>query len=182
MGEIGKDFKYKLIKNLISKQEVSLLSPYCEIKHRSNFEEFDTKQSNISDTGFYGDPIMDSLMLKYCKKISIITNKKILPTYSYWRMYTKGAVLKKHTDRSSCEISVTINIATDGTKWPMFIEGNSVDLEPGDGAVYLGCELTHWREEFKGDYQAQAFLHYVDSSGKNKDYFMDKRELWGTKR
>ena len=43
MGEIGKDFKYKLVKNFISKEEVGLLAPYCEIKHRSNFEEFDNE-------------------------------------------------------------------------------------------------------------------------------------------
>ena len=38
------------------------------------------------------------------------TNKKLLPTYAFWRTYTKFAVLEKHTDRPSCEISVTVNI------------------------------------------------------------------------
>jgi hypothetical protein len=131
---------------------------------------------------FYGDPLMDSLMLKYVNKIEKCVNKKLLPTYAFWRMYTKGAILKKHTDRDACEISVTINISNDGTKWPIFLKHTEVNLNPGDGVVYYGKKLLHWREEFEGDFQAQCFLHYVDADGPYKDEFMDKRKYWGTVR
>jgi hypothetical protein len=42
----------------------------------------------------------------------------------------------------------------------------------------LGCEIEHWREEFKGDWHAQTFLHYVDKNGewfKIKNGLKDKR-------
>jgi len=29
------------------------------------------------------------------------------------------------------------------------MEGTPVDLSEGDAVIYLGCELEHWREEFK---------------------------------
>ena len=63
--------------------------------------------------------------------------------------------------------------------WPIFIEGNALNLEKGDAAIYLGCDSEHWREEFKGDHQFQAFLHYVDAEGENKKHYMDKRKYWG---
>jgi hypothetical protein len=94
-------------------------------------------------------------------------------------MYTKFADLKKHKDRPSCEISVTVMIDSDGTNWPIFIDGTKIDLEPGDAAIYLGCEVEHWRETFDGDWHAQAFLHYVDQDGPNKDYKFDKHRGLG---
>jgi hypothetical protein len=94
-------------------------------------------------------------------------------------MYTYLAELVKHKDRPSCEISVTIMIGSDKTKWPIFIEGNSIELNEGDAVIYLGCELEHWRDEFKGDWHAQVFMHYVDQNGPYSDFKFDKRIILG---
>lgn len=179
MGYIGKDFKYKVVKNFLQKNEIDLLKHHCEIKHRLNLTNFDFDQSHNADTMFYADPIMESLML--CKKnlVQKECGKNLLETYTFWRTYTKYATLEKHTDRPSCEISVTVNIDGDGTPWPIYMEGNSLDLQPGDAALYLGCEIEHWRDEFRGDYQHQVFLHYVDANGPNKEYHKDKRPMLG---
>jgi hypothetical protein len=107
------------------------------------------------------------------------TGLELSPTYAFWRMYTKFADLKKHKDREACEISVTVMIGSDGTDWPIFIEGNKLNLKPGDAIIYLGCELEHWREEFMGDWHAQTFLHYVEKNGPFKNEFKDRRMLWG---
>ena len=123
---------------------------------------------------------MESLLLTKSDLMEKETNLKLYPTYSYWRMYTKFAELKKHTDRPSCEISVTVMIGSDGTPWPIFIGGKEIELNDGDAVIYLGCEISHWREEFKGDWQAQVFLHYVDAEGVNKEFNRDKRLIWGT--
>jgi len=179
MGTIGKDFKYKIVKNFLSKDEINLLSFFCEMKHRTNLTSFDFSLNNNADTWYYGEPIFDSLMLKKQQLMENETGKKLLPTYAFWRCYTKYSKLKKHLDRPSCEISVTVNINGDGTAWPIFMEGTELNLQTGDAAIYLGCEIEHWREEFKGDYQFQTFLHYVDAEGKNKEHYMDKRKYWG---
>tara|TARA_R110000803_G_C11984169_1_gene321116 strand:+ start:2407 stop:2949 length:543 start_codon:yes stop_codon:yes gene_type:complete len=179
MGNIGKDFKYKKINNFLSKEEIDLLSKYTDIKHVTNVSSFDNQQSNVMDTFFYGDPLMDSLMLSKKNIMEKETGKKLLPTYAFWRMYTKFSDLKKHKDRPSCEISVTVNINNDGTPWPIYIEGEAVELKSGEAVIYMGCELEHWREEFLGDWHAQTFLHYVDEEGKNSDWYMDKRQYWG---
>jgi hypothetical protein len=181
MGTI-KDYKYKLIKNFLTKEEIKLLTDYSRIKHRLNVDSFDLIQNDNGDTGFYGDPIMESLMVNKIEVMQKETGLELLPTYTYWRMYTVFSELKKHTDRPSCEISVTVMLGSDGTKWPIFIDGNEVELNPGDAVIYLGCELEHWREEFKGDWHAQTFLHYVDKNGPNKEFFKDKRILYGTQK
>jgi hypothetical protein len=174
-----KNFKYKLIKNFLTIEEIKLLKDYCRIKHRLNFNLFDFKQNDNGDTFFYGDPLMESLMVNKINIVERETGLKLIPTYSFWRMYTMFADLKKHIDREACEISVTIMIGSDGTSWPIYMNGMEINLQPGDAAVYLGCEVEHWREEFKGDWHAQTFLHYVDENGFNKEWKRDKRLLFG---
>ena len=140
---------------------------------------FDDDQITAGDSQHYADFATESLLIMLQPKIEKVVGKKLLPTYAFWRCYTKYADLKKHTDRPSCEISVTVNIKGDGTPWPIFMNGDALNLDKGDAAIYLGCEVDHWREEFKGDYQFQTFLHYVDKEGKNIEHFMDKRKFWG---
>ena len=178
MGTI-KEFKYKLIKNFLTKEEIKLLTGYCQIKHKINNNSFDFIQNNNGDTYFYADPLMESLMMHKLPLMEKETGLELLPTYAFWRMYTLNANLDKHIDRESCEISVTIMIGSDGTKWPIFIEGKEFELKTGDAVIYLGCELEHWREEFKGDWHAQTFLHYVDKNGLNKEWYLDKRLILG---
>ena len=177
MGTI-KDFKYKLIKNFLTQEEIKLLTDYCRIKHRINYQCFDTMLGN-GDTYFYGDPLMESLMINKLNIMQKETGLELLCTYAYWRMYTLHADLFKHTDRPACEISVTVMIGSSGELWPIYMDGTAINMEPGDATIYLGCEVEHWREEFKGDWHAQTFLHYVDKNGPNKEWFKDKRLLYG---
>tara|TARA_R110000851_G_scaffold1373_1_gene5090 strand:+ start:2226 stop:2792 length:567 start_codon:yes stop_codon:yes gene_type:complete len=175
-----KKFKYRKIKNFLTTSEVSIFKDYCRIKHRLNRDYFDTEQSSNLDTAFYADYLTESLLINKHSEMEKITGLSLKPTYSYWRMYTKFSDLEPHTDRPACEISVTINLGGDGTSWPIFMDKKPINLDPGDAAIYLGCELRHWREEFEGDWQAQAFLHYVDAEGLFADHWKDKRMLWGT--
>ena len=179
MGTI-KDFKYKLIKNFLTKEEIVLLKDYCRIKHRLNIDSFDWEHSDNGDSSFYADPLMESLMINKIELIQKETGLELLPTYAFWRMYTKFADLEKHKDRPSCEISVTIQISSDGTEWPIYVDGKKNILENGQALIYLGQDLEHWRDEFKGDYHAQCFLHYVNANGKNVDFKFDKRIDIGT--
>ena len=179
MGIIGKDFNYKLVKKFLTKEEVKLLNKYCEIKHRTNVVSFDPR-NNVEDTYNYGDPLFDSMLTVKQSLIEKIVGYKLLPTYSYWRMYTKYSTLTKHVDRPSCEISATINIGGDGsTEWPIYMNKTPVYMKPGDAAVYLGAKIPHYRKEFKGDWSAQVFLHYVKKDGVHKNEYMDRRPYWG---
>jgi len=116
----------------------------------------------------FGDIAMETLLMKVKPKMEEILNIELLPSYSYTRLYEKGAELKKHIDRKSCEVSTTLNLG--GDSWPIFFkleDETRVDLEPGDMALYLGEEIMHWREKFKGTICGQVFLHYNTKSKSN---------------
>ena len=166
MGTI-KDFKYKLIKNFLTKEEIKLLTDYCRMKHRINCESFDFEQNDNGDTYFYADPLMESLMINKLDIMQKETGLELLCTYAFWRMYTVNADLKKHTDRNSCEISITLNLG--GEQWPIYLKHNNEEIEiklnPSDILIYKGCEVEHWRNKFEGSICAQVFLHYNDING-----------------
>ena len=163
--------KFKKIENFVTKDELNLLKNYCKIVHRLNCTEFDT-QCGHTTTGYYGHPIMEGLMIKQTKKISEVVGKKVM-------IYKKFDTLFRHKDRPECEYSVTLMMDSCGTEWPIFLDGTPINLKPGDGIVYKGCEAWHWRETFKGDYHAQCFLHYYDPETNKAAKPADGRVLWG---
>ena len=57
-------------------------------------------------------------------------------------------------------------------------KGAKVRLYPGDMLIYLGCELEHWREEFKGENCGQVFLHYNEIKKENNNLY-DGRPFLG---
>ena len=167
------------MKNFLSVDEINLLKRYTQFFHRYNQNNF-CEQTNNCDTGCYADPVMESLLDYKTKKMEEETGfKKLLPTYSFWRMYTLNGELLKHTDRASCEISVTIQIDSDGTKYPINIEGTDIELENGDAVAYSGCFLEHSRKNFTGDFHTQVFLHYVDANGPFTQVAGDARPCLG---
>ena len=129
-------------------------------------------------------PILDSLLEQLTPIISEVTGKKLHPTYAYARKYSPGDELKIHKDRPSCEISATINLGFKGEQWPIYVghkedksDSKKIDMNIGDGVIYKGCEVFHWREKYtEGEWQFQVFVHYVDADGPNKEWKYDKRK------
>ena len=133
----------------------------------------------------YGDPAFDTLMACSTQSVEQIVGKKLIPQYTYARIYNNGSVLKRHLDRAECEYSVTLCLGGRYDKqWPIWLkdyDGNEheVPLDEGDCVIYSGTKLEHWREKFEGDKQYQVFMHYVDSEGKHKDRIYDGRPNLG---
>lgn len=177
MGKLKTDFKFKLVKNFLSPEEISFGSYYLKLKHKWNVENFDFNQSDNCDTMFYTDAFCETILIKKLKKMQEETGLSLIPTYSFSRVYSYNADLKKHKDRESCEVSATIMWGSDGTPWPIFMDGHKCEMEPGDAVIYLGCELEHWRENFQGDWHAQTFIHYVDANGPYKNFAYDRRNF-----
>jgi len=193
--------KYTVLKNVISTELAEFVYKYFlnkrnvarflfDQKYISPFTEYfgvwnDRQVPNTYS--HYGDIVMDTLLQEVKPVMEKHTKLKLSETYSYARIYKKGDVLARHKDRYSCEISTTLNLG--GDSWPIYLDptgkekqaGVKVDLDPGDMLIYSGCELEHWREEFKGKNCGQVFLHYNKANSKNaKKNYLDKRPLLGT--
>lgn len=101
--------------------------------------------------------------------IEQIVGEELIPTYAYARLYSNGDVLEKHTDRPACEVSVTIQLArSHHYAWPIYMGGQRFDLGEGDGVIYPGCAVEHWRNSCDGPdgyYSGQVFLHFVRKEG-----------------
>ena len=84
----------------------------------------------------YGDLAMETILDILTPKLSELTKICLSPTYSYARIYERGAYLEKHKDRYSCEVSSTLNLGcvqvflhyndTSNKKW----EENKYDGRP----------------------------------------------------
>ena len=189
---------YVIIKNAISKELADFTYKYFLLKRQVAKTYFETNyiEKNSRDYGtFWGDPlvpntygvysdiVMETLLTEVMPKMEDITNLKLIPTYSYARIYKYGDVLAKHKDRPSCEISTTLNLG--GEFWPIYLKSKNestikVDLSPGDMLVYKGCELEHWREKFTGQNCGQVFLHYNNKETKGSvDNIYDSRPHLG---
>jgi hypothetical protein len=176
--------RYTIVKNVLSKDVIELVTQYAL---------FDEMQDFTADIGQvvgahskYADPVMESLLLKLQPVMEKATGLSLLPTYSFYRVYRNGDVLKKHQDRFSCEISCTVsfNYSYEESEysWPIYMDGEALYLKPGDIAVYRGIENEHWRDplEFPEPvWHVQAFLHYVDQNGPYAEYKFDKRPSIG---
>ena len=214
MGISFKRKKYLVIKKAITKEMANFIYGYFMTKRRvakkfledryiSPFEEgwgtwhIDTQIPNTYS--HYADLVMETLLEKVRPRMEKETKLKLVPTYSYARIYKKGDKLKRHKDRFSCEISTTLHLG--GDPWSIFIDptggdfvidelkeihrpnapkGIKIDLKPGDMLIYKGLELEHWREPFQGTNCCQVFLHYnqINSPGAIENRF-DGRPFLG---
>jgi predicted 2-oxoglutarate/Fe(II)-dependent dioxygenase YbiX len=129
----------------------------------------------------HGAMAFDKLLVDLLPHFEKASGKRLLPTYSYARLYKPGEKLEIHTDRKSCEISATLTLGFEGKAWPIYMgdEGGAnaskIEMAVGDAVLYRGMEKHHWRKKFKGEWQAQVFLHYVDADGPHKEWKFDKR-------
>lgn len=177
---------YCIIKSAINNELTDFVTQYALFDEMQDFTP-DTNQV-VGAHAKYADPCMETMLLQLHPIMEKNTGLDLYPTYSFYRVYCVGDELEKHKDRPSCEISCTLcfnyEYENKDYKWPIFMDGNEVFLEPGDLVIYRGCDLDHWREKFTGsetDWHVQGFFHYVDKNGPYADYKFDKRPIVGYK-
>ena len=205
--------KYQVIRSAVSKEIAEIGYRYLQISaeadqwllqngatHEKNPLMGDFKDKQVPNSyAKYADRFMETLLIKTIDVMQKKTGLKLVPTYSYTRLYRTGNILQRHKDRPSCEISTTLNLGWD--LWPIFIDptgsdnvideykgihkpdaprGVKIVLKPGDMIIYSGCDLEHWREPFEGKLCGQVFLHYNHADGRfAKTNLYDKRPILG---
>ncbi len=136
----------------------------------------------LGTPSFYGDPVFNNVHAALTATIEAATGCQLYQTYTYFRIYKQGDVLRCHTDRDACEISGTLHIGS-SDNWSIFLldrDENPVEvqLNAGDMLLYRGAELFHWRARYQGvgDY-AQVFLHFVNRNGEFTNHRKDGQRL-----
>jgi hypothetical protein len=171
---------YLVIPQLIERSLADFFWSYVQTKFASRLLSSGDPQVPHTPSG-YGDPAFDGLLEYLRPRVEEGSGLSLHPTYSYFRLYKHGDVLKRHRDRPACEISVTLNLEQmPAEPWPIFVERDAGPyaalLAPGDALLYRGLDCFHWREAFQGERLAQVFLHYVDRDGPHAGHKYDGRK------
>jgi hypothetical protein len=102
--------------------------------------------------------------------VSRAAGERVRPSYTYLSAYHPGAILKPHVDRKQCvfTLSVLIERPQDPSteRWPLWFQTHRGNLfitqAGGDGVLFRGCELPHWRDRPPSDHAPVTLIfHYV---------------------
>lgn len=167
MNQLLKSQKFAVIPDLITPERAASYAQEF-IQYVDKFNPRADPQAPNSPAKYDFLPFT-KLLVELLPRMSSELGEPLLPTYTYARIYRNGEVLERHTDRPACEISVTLNLKKD-VDWPIYfkrLDGSEVGLElsPGQGAMYYGYDMEHWREAYTGNEFVQVFMHYVRANG-----------------
>ena len=122
-----------------------------------------------------------------------IVGRELLPTYDYFRIYRQGDVCRVHSDRYSCEHSLSLTLGySDGKMWDLQIGKDrsepsarveedfgsephaSLAMNVGDAVAYRGVNHRHGRVTPNPNrWSAHLFLHWVDRNGPQREHAFD---------
>jgi len=173
---------YHVFDDLASASQLAMLSRGMDVAERAGKLADQTYSSASDAVGAYS-PVPGEMMLRHCRsRLESTIGSELVENYAYWRRYNRGSILRRHKDRTGCEITVTVTVATPpGTEaWPIMLtdfEGQtlSLTLPPGAAVMFLGSQVEHWRDPLEAEWQKQLFLHYVVKDGEFKDFAYDRR-------
>lgn len=125
--------------------------------------------------------------------MSEIVGRALLPTYDYLRIYRAGDICRVHSDRYSCEHSLSLTLGySDDKPWDLQVEKRrteptaavaedfasedhaSIPMQIGDAVLYQGVHHRHGRvTPNPNTWSAHLFLHWVDREGPYRDQAFD---------
>jgi hypothetical protein len=177
--------RYLVVKGILPRTILEYLKVYYAILAVNNRFWSDSQCPSSFSLG--GDAALDAVLEWIRPEVGRLVGFGLAPTYSYTRQYVKGEVLARHTDRDACEISVTASIQIPKRAGPSVVylkppnlDETKIEMFEGDGCVYAGTEVDHWREPFRVGGYIQLFLHFIAKRGRNyPKLIFDGRECLG---
>ena len=167
------------VKDVVTPEIAKYLTATLRMHHALIQKDVGDEQCPNAKLSIRDQPYLDMLLEKAWPFIEQLIGEELLPTYAYARLYGNGDMLEKHTDRESCEVSMTLQLGkSHHYTWPIFMGTQRFDLAEGEGVIYSGCDTEHWRNKCNGPdgyYSGQVFLHYVRKNGQYADWVGDKR-------
>jgi hypothetical protein len=177
--------RYLPVRNIIPASVLDYLKQYFQIQ-RDNQRFFSDTQCP-SSLSLAGDPALDALLAWLGPHVSRLVGLDLTPTFSYARIYAQGEVLARHTDRPACEIGLTVTLKVPKGAPPSVLclsppglPDVRLEMAEGDGCLYAGTEVAHWRDAIACDGYAQVFFFFIDTHGRYfPDYAYDGHERLG---
>lgn len=195
---------YATIRGLIPPEVASNLFKQLQLDLANAGKSFETfakaqplsRHQTVDISGHFYRPLT-TFLWGLTPIIGELTGADILPSYDYFRIYQKDDICRVHSDRPSCEHSVSLTLASsDGLPWPLQIGSErvknespcvedfgdepfvAVDMEPGDAVLYRGIDLRHGRTQPNpNQWSAHLFLFWVERGGIFEQHAFDVQRL-----
>jgi hypothetical protein len=202
-GDYNKD-GYTTIRGLMPPEVAANLFKQIQIDLEAAGKSFETfaqsqplsKRQTVDISGHFYRPLT-TFLWGLTPVIGQITGADVLPSYDYFRIYQKDDICRIHSDRPSCEHSVSLTLAySNDVPWPLEVgsrpvssEGPcfddfgdepyaSVAMQPGDAVLYRGIDLRHGRmQPNPNQWSAHLFLFWVERDGPFKQHAFDEERL-----
>ena len=138
-------------------------------------------------------PWMLSFLWGLTPAMEQVIGRRLMPSYCFFRIYREGDILRVHSDRHSCEHSLSLTLDySDDVPWPLEISRRllrvsepiaddfggddhaSLAMGIGDAVAYRGAHYRHGRTTPNPNaWSAHLFLHWVDPAGPFADHAFD---------
>lgn len=166
-----RELRYAVLREIVPTAARARLRHYVrELVRRGYFPALGDGQVERR-SALHNEPTSASLHRGLARIVSSLCGETVLASYCYLSCYEAGAVLHRHRDRPQCNYNLSLVLDMQGPAgepdpWPIYLEVDgrptSVLLEVGDGLVYSGTELWHWREALpEGQRAIVCFFHFV---------------------
>jgi hypothetical protein len=118
----------------------------------------------------HDEPLLAFLGSQLAAVVRQVTRQPAPSTFSFLRVYDAGAVLERHRDHPVCRWNIDLVVGGEPppvrrSAWPLWIAARpgrrAVRLGLGDGVLYCGAHVTHWRSvQPAGQSTVLACFHY----------------------
>lgn len=195
---------FAAIRGLVPPEVASYLLKQIEIDLQAAGKSFDTfarlnnlsRRHSVEISGHFYRPLT-TFLWGLTPIMSQIVGADLLPSYDYFRIYQQDDICRVHSDRPSCEHSVSLTLAySDNIPWPLEVgslrveeEGpcfddfggepsSAIAMQPGDAVLYRGINLRHGRTQPNpNQWSAHLFLFWVERGGRFEQHAFDAQRL-----
>lgn len=202
-GDYARD-GYATIRGLIPAEVAANLFRQLQIDLKAAGQSFDvfakshqlSNHQTVDISGHFYRPLT-TFLWGLTPVVEHLTGADLLPSYDYFRIYRQDDVCRVHSDRPSCEHSISLTLAySDGAAWPLEVgsirvaaEGpcfddwggephSAVSMQPGDAVLYRGMDLRHGRTSPNPNrWSAHLFLFWVERGGAFAQHAFDEQRL-----
>jgi hypothetical protein len=153
-------------------QLASLRQYYRKLIHEGFVRCGDADWPNRYFTGF--DPLAYFFQQQLTGVICEIVGQRVKPSFSFFASYRAGSDLKPHRDREQCHYAMSVLLdhgqSDDVSSWPIFVQPPEwpkaipIHAGLGDGLLYFGEEVLHYRNPLTEGFSTHWFLFWVPES------------------
>lgn len=165
--------QYSVLRDLLHPLQLAALRQYFRLLDQKGYliKEPGRGDVHIDRYVWHNEEVARYVHFQITELLNRILPEPVKPSYTYLSTYRPGAVLPRHTDRPQCVWNLSLLVDTNPEKdlsgaWPIYleVEGETREarLEMGDGVLYRGTEIPHWRDALPdGQTATLIFCHFV---------------------